>query len=69
MTWFARATLNIPHLYSTVAMHSLLVGFHVGKSLCIPTLYSDPSVDMDQPRARTTGYISIKENVDVRRKQ
>ncbi|KAK7342102.1 hypothetical protein VNO80_25045 [Phaseolus coccineus] len=47
-------------------MHALLVGLHSGKFL--DTLYAESLEDMDQLRARTTRYMSIKENTDAQRR-
>jgi len=63
MTWFARATLNIPDLHPTSPCMPYWWGY-VQRNSWTPYMRNPPK-DMDQLRARATRYISIEENMDA----
>jgi len=67
MTQFTKAMLLIPDHHPAVTRHSLLVGLK--PSAFLDSLYADPPQDMDSLRARTARYMSIKENVDARKRK
>ena len=58
MAHFSKASLNIPNLHSTVAIHALLVRLCLGKFLDI--LYANLSIDMDELHHRADQYINIE---------
>jgi len=66
MTWFAKASTNIPNLHLVVANDSFIMGLY--SETFLDFLYTNPSANMDALLARTTRYINIEENSKVRKR-